>query len=385
MTTPSCINLEQTTAAIEWQWNGATRTLVIPDPTNSTIRFTARLDITQHRALFEIVIPIRFKDKGTASAIYLRMSPLFINSFDFSTKTEPPETLKTTFDSVTTSLDLQLTKTVAVLVPIYVKEPVSAARPRSGKVLDSLCELSRVTALRVYIRDSLLSDDQLRSIRDEVHQRNLEPFSGPDYDISRMFAGNGAKATVLAPVAPPSYEKSTSLQPAPSYERKRPRQNTIEGPKYNVDEMWKRLCMLESTIAEIREPRAESTKPRDEKQELRDPQAQAENAEPVDQSQMVQKLSAENSQLRDRVSCLESKLAALVDKHESLEREIAGLRDSQDATNYEEDAAVISIREDIKALEDRADYIERGKDDDDFAKKLKEEVFHELAARVSAG
>lgn len=394
MPTPSCIDLEQTTAALEWQWDGSARSLTVPDPSNTAIRFTIRLDTeTSNRAVFELMVPIKFKDQGSASAIYLRISPLFISSFDFSTQTNPSDALKKTFNCSTTCLDFQLDKPIAVLVPNYVKEPVIAARVRSGKILDSLRELSQVTALRIYIRDALLSLDQLVSIRDCISQRKLEPFSGPDYDISRMYSGGGAKATVLAPPVPPSYEKAASLAPPvpPPYERKRSRQDS-DPPPNNLSVIWNKLRKLESMMAGAQEP-TEIMKP-----QLEFPD-EVEKAPPMHQADLTQKLSAENAQLRDQVMRLENKMLALEEKyeslekkheslekkHESLERDMIGLQDTQNNADEQEEATIIAMQEDIKALGDRTDYIERGKDDEDFAKKIKEDIFHELAARVACG
>ncbi|CAG7559458.1 unnamed protein product [Fusarium equiseti] len=395
MPTPSCIDLEQTTAALEWQWDGSARSLAIPDPSNTAIRFTIRLDTeTSNRAVFELMIPIKFKDQGSASAIYLRISPLFISSFDFSTQTDPSDALKKTFNCSTTCLDFQLDKPIAVLVPNYVNEPVTAARVRSGKILDSLRELSQVTALRIYIRDALLSLDQLVSIRDCISQRKLEPFSGPDYDISRMYSGGGAKATVLAPPVPPSYEKAASLAPPvpPPYERKRSRQDS-DPPPNNLSVIWNKLRKLESMMAGAQEPATGTAKLQPELQD------QVEKVPSMDQADLTQKLSAENAQLRDQVTRLENKMLALEEKydslekkheglekkHESLERDMLGLQETQNNANEQEDATIIAMQDDIKALGDRTDYIERGKDDEDFAKKIKEDIFNELAARVACG
>jgi hypothetical protein len=48
-----------------------------------------------------------------------------------------------------------------------------------------------------------------------------------------------------------------------------------------------------------------------------------------------------------------------------------------------EDAQLISIRDEIESLQSRADWIERGKDDDAFAAKLRRDLFAELAARFA--
>ncbi|TXC00657.1 hypothetical protein FocTR4_00008174 [Fusarium oxysporum f. sp. cubense] len=336
MATPLCIDIDQTAAIVEWEWEGATRCLATPDPDNVPIRFTIHIDSThdQHRAHFEIIIPVKFKDKPSSAAVLLRISPLFITCFRFSTNIDPSDSIKKQrFDSAA-CLEFELGNTVAVLVPSYVKEPISASRPRSGKILDSLYELSRVTTLRIYIQDSLLSLDQLSSISDRVTKGQLEPFSGPEYDISRMFSGSGAKATKLAPPKPPSYEKATSSQPpsAPSYQRKRPRQDSLQGPD-SISQVWDKLQKLESLFH--------------------------------NQSQVIIELRAENARLREEVERLKN-------RQEDLEAEDT------------EEVAIIEIRDDIESLERRLSWVENGKDEY-FMKQIKQEIFDELATRVLGG
>ncbi|KAH7224039.1 hypothetical protein BKA60DRAFT_450919 [Fusarium oxysporum] len=366
-------------AIVEWEWEGATRCLATPDPDNVSIRFTIHIDSThdKHRAHFEIIIPVKFKDKPSSAAVLLRISPLFITCFRFSTNIDPSDSIKKQrFDSAA-CLEFELGNTVAVLVPSYVKEPISASRPRSGKVLDSLYELSRVTTLRIYIQDSLLSLDQLSSISDRVTKGQLEPFSGPEYDISRMFSGSGAKATKLAPPKPPSYEKATSSQPpsAPSYQRKRPRQDSPQGPE-SISQVWDKLQKLESLFhSKVGELTAENAKLRDQK--LKPDESQAETTQPTDQSQVIIELRAENARLREEVERLKN-------RQEDLEAEVASLQTAQRSEKDTEEVAIIEIRDDIESLERRLSWVENGKDEY-FMKQIKQEIFDELATRVLGG
>ncbi|KAM0084641.1 hypothetical protein ACKRZS_003135 [Fusarium odoratissimum] len=379
MATPLCIDIDQTAAIVEWEWEGATRCLATPDPDNVPIRFTIHIDSThdQHRAHFEIIIPVKFKDKPSSAAVLLRISPLFITCFRFSTNIDPSDSIKKQrFDSAA-CLEFELGNTVAVLVPSYVKEPISASRPRSGKILDSLYELSRVTTLRIYIQDSLLSLDQLSSISDRVTKGQLEPFSGPEYDISRMFSGSGAKATKLAPPKPPSYEKATSSQPpsAPSYQRKRPRQDSLQGPD-SISQVWDKLQKLESLFhSKVGELTAENAKLRDQK--LKPDESQAETTQPTDQSQVIIELRAENARLREEVERLKN-------RQEDLEAEVASLQTTQRSEKDTEEVAIIEIRDDIESLERRLSWVENGKDEY-FMKQIKQEIFDELATRVLGG
>ncbi|KAG9503213.1 hypothetical protein J7337_006056 [Fusarium musae] len=379
MATPSCVDIEQTPAVVEWEWEGVTRSLATPDPDNVPIRFTIHIDSThdKHRAHFEIVVPVKFKDKPSSAAVFLRISPLFITYFRFSTNIDALDSLKKQRFSCAACLEFELSNSIAVLVPSYVKEPISAARPRSGKVLDSLYELSHVTSLRIYIQDSLLSLDQLNSISDRATKGQLEPFSGPEYDISRMFSGSGAKATTLVPPKPPSYEKATSSHPpsAPSYQRKRPRQDSPQALD-SISQVWDRLQKLESLFhSKVGELTAENAKLRDQKPKPHEPQA--ETTQSTDQSQVVKELRAENTQLREEVERLKK-------RQEDLEAEVASLQTAQRSEKDTEEVAIIEIRDDIESLERRLSWVENGKDEY-FMKQLKQEIFDELATRILGG
>ncbi|KAF4437109.1 hypothetical protein FALBO_17422, partial [Fusarium albosuccineum] len=208
MSTLSSIDLDQTPAVVVWQWNGVTCSLATPDPSNTSIRLTIRLDSTRLRtmyALFEILVPLKLKDIPGSSSVFLRICSSSITSFGFSSSTSTPETIKQRFGSAVLCLDFRLNKNPTVLVPSSVREPVAAARSRSARVLDAVYQLSRATALSVYIKDAILSNDELQSISSGVDLGHLKPFPSLDYDISRMYGGKGAKTTTLPGPKPPPY------------------------------------------------------------------------------------------------------------------------------------------------------------------------------------
>lgn len=343
MATPSCIDINQATAIVEWHWEGATRTLVTADPDHDAIRFTLQLDVSKHDsqsyAHFEISIPFRFKDKPAGAGVCLRINPFFIKSFNSSTVSKPFDAVDQKFDSAT-CIDLELNRTITVLVPSDVKEPVVAARARSGKVLDSIYELSRVTSLRIYIQESLLSLDELKSISETVEQRQIKPSSNPDHDISRMFSGDGGKVTTIEPPKPPSYESVTkSPHNAASSNRKRRRQD-------NQPDIFTQFCTkldkLESMVEKLQDDNA--------------------------------KLGVENAQLKDKLVRLEKTC-------EDLEAQVALSLANRNDT---EEAAMIEIRDDIDSLDGRVTFIESGRDEE-FSEQIKEEIFNELAKRLLGG
>jgi uncharacterized coiled-coil protein SlyX len=360
MATSPCIEIDQTTAIIEWQWEGSTRTLATGDPDHDAMRFTLRLDLTEvddkSYAHFEISIPFRFKDKPSGAGVCIRVNPFFIKSFNHSTLSNPPGAVKQIFDS-TTCLDFELDNKVTVLIPSDVKEPVVAARARSGKVLDSLYELSHVTSLRIYIKESLLSLNKFHAICEAVKRRQIRPSTDPNHDISRMFSDNGGKIATISPPKPPSYDKATKLPPntnvteppvekiiepplsVPPYTRKRPRQDS------QADLFRQFLDKLNRLESKVQEQEAD-----------------------------IAQLRAQNAQLRDKVARLEK-------CYEGLETQISL---SQAHGNDSEEAAMIEIRDDIDSLNGRVTTIESVRDEE-FSEQIKEEIFDELAKRLLGG
>jgi hypothetical protein len=309
------------------------------------------------------MVPVRFKEKGKHPSIYLRLSPLFVSSFAFTIKTEPSDDIKTTFSNAVTCLDFTLEEHIAFLAPSYVQMPVTAARLRSGTVLDALRELSRALRIRIYVSEEVITVAQLTLIQDAISQRTLEPLFGPDIDVSRMFDGLGGKPVHLSlpqtVPALPTYDDATALPPpTPPLERKRPRSDSDND---GDGRLWTKVLQLESIIMTyVGKPRAQ-----------------------VDVE--VEELRTENTQLRERVACLEGKVLTLQDKNEELEHNMAILERANNRRDDEEDTQLISISDNLESLENRVDYIERGKDDEAFADKIKGDILGELAARVAGG
>ena len=345
--------LEGVAAAFEYEYNNVTQFLTKSDPEHLPIRFTLHVDATH--ALFDIIIPIRYKDKTSSKTINIRINPSSITSLGHSSQTNPPDDI---FPSAT-CLELELSDTVDILVPSLVKEPVAVARPRSGKILTSLYEISHVSKLRIYIPESALSIDQLDSLSTAIAQRKLEPFSDPDHDISRMFSGSGAKATTLPAPLPPSYDKvvstaslyneSNTFDPPNTRSRKRQRSQEVLADSGAI---WNKLQKLEALITH--------------------------STPTSDESLLVQELRAEMAQLKEQIATCQNRCT-------ELELEVASLRETRFSVEENEAVELAEIREDIETLDNRIDFIERGKDDEAFGNKIKGEIFDELAGRVKGG
>jgi hypothetical protein len=361
--------LEEVKAVVEWQHDGSTRWLTKPDPQQSFIRFTLQFNATC--ALFQIMIPIRYKDHSRNSAVYVHINPSSITSLKHSTQQDVPTAVKPVFSSAT-CLSLELNNTITVLVPSFIKEPVTAARLRSGKIIDSLCELLHTTSLHLYIPSDALSQHQLDSLCTAITQRQLQPFSGPDHDISCWFTGSGARVTTLARLPPPSYDNATTSAPLHnesatfdppviSHKRKRSQEAVAAS-----DAIWKKLLELEATIHHppvIHQLRAENA-------ELRNRLMRCE--------QKAVDAETENAELRNRLARCEQQVL-------DLETDVAGLQEAQGIADDAECIELSEIRDDIKILEIKIDFIERGKDDDELEHRVKERVLDELVARISHG
>ncbi|KAM0337997.1 hypothetical protein ACHAPU_011474 [Fusarium lateritium] len=363
----TAIDLHGVTAALGYQYDGATRFLTRPDPKNTPIRFT--LQATTESAIFDIVVPIKYKAKTSSNSINIRISPLSITSLEHSTKTDLPEQVKQIF-SPALCLEMQLRDTATILVPSLLDEPVQVARRQSGLVLNSLYELSHTTNLFIYILDSSLSSDQLQSISTAVAQRQLGPFAGPDHDVSRMFSGTGAKPTTLPAPLPPSYDKVASTgsnpplynefltfdPPATRSRKRKPSQDAVA----DSNTVWNKLEKLEVMFNRQREQDTHAAK----------------------QSLVIQELRAE-------VAELGKKLETCQKQCEDFEAQVAGLQEAQAIADDNETLELAELRYDISNLETRIDFVERGKDDDEFCKRIKEEIsndiFDEMAARVKGG
>jgi hypothetical protein len=404
------VQLDAVKAALAWQHNGTPRYLAEPDPKSSSIRFTLHLNTTS--ALFEIQIPISYKQHTKTSAIYIHINPQSITSITHSIEQDTPDALKPVLGSAI-CLDFELNDAITILIPSFISEPVMAARLRSGVILDSLYELVETTSLRVYIPDDALSQDQSESLSAAaIQQRN--PFSGPDYDISRWFSGRGAKVTTLAKPPPPSYNKATVGQtdaplynesstfdpPTPSHKRKRSQDSTGKRSRELVPSnatIWDKLLELEATVHNRTRPNT----PDDQSRHVQVLQAEVVNLQTqlvlcekkaLDRETEIMRLQTQLAQCEKKVADGEAEVAKLQTQLTQCEKrvidldtEIAGLRDTQDNADNEASVIISEIEDTLREHEEKIDFVTRGKDDDEFVDILKEEILSELITRISRG
>ncbi|GKU08303.1 hypothetical protein FLAG1_09178 [Fusarium langsethiae] len=383
--------IDEVKAVLGWHHDGVPQYLAQPDPKSSFIHFTLHFDTTL--ALFEISIPISYKQHTRTSAICIRINPRSITSLTQSIVRDIPDAAKPIFGFTSAiCLDFKLNDAVTVLIPSFISEPVTAARKRSGIIINSLYELTQATSLRIYIPEDTLSQSQLESLSTATAQQKLHPFSGPDYDIARWFWGRGAKVTTLPAPPLPSYNKATADQAniplysesitfdPPTTSHKRKRSQDAVGKRVQVPDsavIWAKLLELEATVQHHPPP---ATIPGDQSQHIKELHA------------IIDKLQTQSTQYEQKaldreteVTNLRIQLAQCEKKVLDLETEVAALRDAQDNADNTGSVEISEMQENILDLEGKIDYVTRGKDDDDFAHILKEDILNELIVRISRG
>ncbi|KAL3599809.1 hypothetical protein FPOAC2_04037 [Fusarium poae] len=333
---------------------------------SSFIHFTLHFDTTL--ALFEISIPISYKQHTRTSAICIRINPRSITSLTQSIVRDLPDAAKPIFGFTSAiCLDFELNDAVTVLIPSFITEPVTAARKRSGIIINSLYELTQATSAYLHPRRYTVSSTA-------TAQQKLHPFSGPDYDIARWFWGRGAKVTTLPTPPPPSYNKATADQAniplysesitfdPPTTSHKRKRSQDAVGKRVQVPDsavIWTKLLELEATVQHHPPP---ATIPGDQSQHIKELHAIIDNLQ-TQSTQYEQKALDRETE----VTNLRIQLAQCEKKVLDLETEVAALRDAQDNADNTGSVEISEMQENILDLEGKIDYVTRRKDDDDFA------------------
>ncbi|KNB13715.1 hypothetical protein FOXG_12445 [Fusarium oxysporum f. sp. lycopersici 4287] len=385
------IQLDAVKAVLAWQHNGTPRYLAEPDPKSSSIRFTLHLNTTS--ALFEIQIPISYKQHTKTSAICIHVNPRSIISLTPSVEQDVPDPVKPVLGS-TICLNFELNDAITILIPSFISEPVTAARLRSGVILDSLYELVETTSLRVYIPDDALSQDQLESLSSATIQQ-LNPFSGPDYDISRWFSGRGAKVMTLRDRS--GLSRAGTLT---DLARKRSQDSTGKRSREVVPNnatIWNKLLELEAVVHNRTRPNT----PEDQSRHVQELQADVAKLQTqliqcektaLDRETEITKLQTQLTQCEKKVVDgeaevvkLQTQLTQCEKKVVDLDTELAGLRYTQDNADNEASVIISEIEDTLREHEEKIDFVTRGKDDDEFVDILKEEILSELITRISRG
>ncbi|TVY74949.1 hypothetical protein Focb16_v005667 [Fusarium oxysporum f. sp. cubense] len=317
-------------------------------------------------------IPISYKQHTKTSAIYIHVNPRSIISLTHFRRTRRPDPVKPVLRS-TICLNFELNDAITILIPSFISEP-SLSAPQT------------------------------------IQQ--LNPFSGPDYDISRWFSGRGAKVTTLAKPPPPSYNKATVGQtnaplynetstfdpPTPSHKRKRSQDSTGKRSREVVPNnatIWDKLLELEAVVHNRTRPNT----PEDQSRHVQELQAEVAKLQTqliqcektaLDRETEITKLQTQLTQCEKKVVDgeaevvkLQTQLTQCEKKVVDLDTELAGLRYTQDNADNEASVIISEIEDTLREHEEKIDFVTRGKDDDEFMDILKEEILSELITRIS--
>lgn len=357
--TSSCLDIDETVpAVVEWEYDNATHWLARPDPKIDNI--TLKLRMNESRALVELSFPINLKGVNSLSVIIISVPPSSITSFDSTSVTIVPDAVQEKFHSPVTRLSFQVNKSLQLLAPVAVKEPLAPTRSQSGTVLDALRILSDVTSFGVYVEASKLSKAQLQYISDTVSQSRLTP-SHDQHDLASMYRGTGAKVVNLSPHvqdAPPSYDETEPPPPAPPInERKRRRVDSQDGGN-EIARIWAEL------------------KARNEQDRL--------------VQQELSTLRQENRSLKQDLDQLRQQVTTFRNDFSILQRDVEQLQgqDTQNSVVLEGyDTRIVELRDDLEDLDAKVDSIQEHRDENgvaqSFLDKVRSDVYDDIVTRLT--
>lgn len=239
----------QTTApaVIEYGADDAMHFLGEPDPRTDRITFKVRYIEQDSTGLFKIVIPVQFKDMKTH--IIVPICPDAIASLELEPFPTSPDAVQKRLKCSTIRLRFQLSRCLEVVVPTDAMEPLRPRHVATGKVLDALRCITRLTVLNIYVPTTELPIAHAEAVREAVSQRRLLPLTR-EYDLASLFSGNGGKTTdvSISSENPPSYRDLSPGPPVnPSRSNKRRRVADQKSPSPSdgrIEAIWAELARL---------------------------------------------------------------------------------------------------------------------------------------------
>ncbi|KAF4450352.1 hypothetical protein F53441_6476 [Fusarium austroafricanum] len=358
--TSPCLDVDETTpAVVEWEHDDTTHCFSKPDPKIDSVMLRIRLEGSC--ALFELRFPMNLKGVEGISAVAISIDPSSITSFDFAFASTAPGAVQEKFKSSVACLRLQLNKTVRLIVPASVKEPLAPSRTQSGKVMDALRMLSGVTSFAIYIEAAKLSKAELQTISNAVKKAYLTSFHN-EKDRASTYHGTEAKVVDLSPKedAPPAYDETEPPPPAPPInERKRRRVGSQDEARHELSEIWAEL------------------KARDEKARLVDQELSA--------------LRQENKTLRDDLNQLRQQVTTFRNDFTTLQRDVEQLQ-GQDTHNTDVlegyDTRLVELRDDLEDLDAKVDSIQEHRDENgvaqSFLDRVRSDVYDDIVTRLTS-
>ncbi|KAL5583698.1 hypothetical protein FOVSG1_015049 [Fusarium oxysporum f. sp. vasinfectum] len=346
------LDLHHTTKAVAgWREDDTTQFLTKPDPRSSAITFTARFN--WEAAFFELGVPVKLKGLDIVTNVILRVCASSVVSLELVKNPTIPKSIGEEFKSTALSLDFTLNCPPTIIVHTGAVEPLSAAKKSSGVVLDAIRDLSKATALYIYI-EARDAPSRLQDISDAASQGLFKSCS-TRYHIASMYGGIGGK--LIDPPAetasPPSYDETAASPPPPPPpielpSKKRPRQDT-DPERDDITLLWAELRAIKEVQSRVEALETENEKLKQQNKEL---------VEGMDK-------------LQERYDALEHRFAALDSKNEEF------------ADTY--DCELAEIRDEMGSLEAVVDFVQEGQVREESLEVIKNVVVKEIMTRLANG
>ncbi|KAM0433211.1 hypothetical protein ACHAQK_009260 [Fusarium lateritium] len=182
-------------------------------------------------AFCELGVPTKLKGLDIIINVILRVYTSSILSLQVIKNPSIPPAIVEEFESTALSLNLTLKCPPALIVHTGAIEPLATARKQSRVVLDAIRNLSKATALSIFI-EAHKAPTNLQDISDTASQGLFKSYS-TRFHITSMYGGIRGKLidTSTETTSPPSYDEAATCPPPPPpidepLGKKRPRQNT---------------------------------------------------------------------------------------------------------------------------------------------------------------
>ncbi|KAI8396349.1 hypothetical protein AU210_015721 [Fusarium oxysporum f. sp. radicis-cucumerinum] len=346
------LDLHHTTkAVVRWREDGAMQFLTRPDPRSSAITFKTRFN--GEAAYFELGVPVKLKGLDIVTNATVRVCASSIVSLEVVKNPIVPTAIGEAFKSTALSLDFTLKCVPTIIVHTGAVEPLSPSKKSSGVVLDAIRDLSKATALSIYI-EARDAPPKLQDISDAASQGHFKSCS-TRYHIASMYGGIGGKlidfSTETAP--PPSYEETASSPPPPPPpielpSKKRPRQDT--------DPERDDMTLLRAQVRAIKEVQSR-----------------------------VEALETENEKLKQQNKELVEGMDKLQERYDALEHRFAVLDSKNEEFADTCDCSFSELREDMDSLEGVVNFVKEGQVGEESLKLIKDVVVQEIMTRLANG
>ncbi|GKU07304.1 hypothetical protein FLAG1_10146 [Fusarium langsethiae] len=376
------VDLHHTTKAVaRWLKDDTMRFLTKGDPKTKSITLSAAFDA--EAAIFELAVPVKLKGLDTGTKAILRIYASTIASLELSKNpTTIPSGIKDEVGSTALGLDFTLNDPPAIIVPSCAPEPLSATRKHSRDILDTIRDLSKATALSIYI-EACNAPDELQDICDAVSQGLFTPCN-IQHHIASMYGGNGGKRIDLSVAAlPPSYDEAAmSPPPPPPIDRgskKRARQDS-DPERDDITLLWAELRTLKQIPGRVETLEAEIEELRQKNTNLEEKYEKAE--------QRNTQLQAKYDALESRFEEVESTNEAFADireKYKELETRFAQVESSDAAFADTYDLQLTDLREDMTALGNIVQCVQDGQTTDESLEVIQKVVIKEMLRRLADG